>query len=815
MSGSAGLRDEALSPGPTTFTLERIKRQLENDTFLVDPNLLEEGIPPPFKVEDFGYSREGRVHRFYTDLEQNERRERFCRGLYEQVLDRESHCSRLDDLSSQIVLCNFQIESKDDISDQAYHLLTRLPARPLQLPDVPAAVSRDYLVHDSYEEGNSTATATLWHDLQVTSYISANVIRTALLSVIYPQSAYLMLRNFLDTVANLISTASTLSLSADSELARQSWFVLRVFLWASWQRCTMIYFFSFVGESLRSGFDDHDGQSLVLRGMHISPGLSIHEMSRTYTSMHKPQYMCGWAFELLRNNPICIGFDFRRFFFRYSAAFGDRPGRCLRADRASCKGDDPGKCQRFKGMRIENQSLHDEICQGDCGRLTWDEESYRSICGARAVALEISDSRRKMIYREASADTLAISHVWSHGQGGRPEAGYGFNYCLHRRYISIARSLGCGSYWMDTPCIPEDHKLRREAIENINHVFEQSKATLVCDKDLMDIDASNLSMEVCELIIATMIVCDWNLRAWTFLEAFRGRESIYILCKRNVIVPLIEIFEIVHRQGSIDIALLVLSTPHLLASRTKKHYKSIRDPPFVSGFLTVETAGSLLSHREASRPGDDIVIWSLLLNDTVYKDAKAFWKSRQDQVLHTSFLVSSAPRLKERGLCWAPSSPTAQLAQMRSNGPQTRLLAFGGEDSEAGLMKKEGFRAHWLMYDFVGPCVGAKRLSSFLDIDIEPDDNSCRANLREIRHRFLRGYLWGALLRPLSHRADKPTPDRGDISRAMVIVCATNRRFRCPAETDDRIFWKWRGVYEWDMAEPLPTFVKVQDILLV
>lgn len=107
MSGSAGLRDEALSPGPTTFTLERIKRQLENDTSPVDPNLPEEGIPQPFEVEDSGSSREGRVYRFYTDLEQNERRERFCRGLYEQVLDRESHCSRLDDLSSQIVLCNF------------------------------------------------------------------------------------------------------------------------------------------------------------------------------------------------------------------------------------------------------------------------------------------------------------------------------------------------------------------------------------------------------------------------------------------------------------------------------------------------------------------------------------------------------------------------------------------------------------------------------------------------------------------------------------------------------------------------------------
>ena len=130
--------------------------------------------------------------------------------------------------------------------------------------------------------------------------------------------------------------------------------------------------------------------------MEISPGFSIQEMSRKQAELYKPQYMCGWAFELLRNNPVCIGLDFRRFFFRYSIAFGDRPGRCLRDQPTSCKGDEPGKCQRFRGMRIENQSLHND-CQGDCERLTWDEKSYRSISGARAVALEISDSRKELI----------------------------------------------------------------------------------------------------------------------------------------------------------------------------------------------------------------------------------------------------------------------------------------------------------------------------------------------------------------------------------------------------------------------------------
>lgn len=47
---------------------------------------------------------------------------------------------------------------------------------------------------------------------------------------------------------------------------------------------------------------------------------------------------------------------------------------------------------------------------------------------------------------------------------------------------------------MDTPCIPAHHVLRNEAISNINGVLEQNKATLVCDRDLMEIDVGTLSM---------------------------------------------------------------------------------------------------------------------------------------------------------------------------------------------------------------------------------------------------------------------------------------------------------------------------------
>lgn len=398
MFRSTELNDESLLPAPNTFTLERIQSQLRHDLWTADPHSPEAGVPGPFVSEGFDYSREGERHHFWTDLEQNKRRERFCRDLYEQTMEPTSHCSRLDNCLAQLVSCNFRVEGMNDISDHAYHLLTRLPARPLQLPDVPAAIRPDYLVHDYAGNGHSTATATLWDNLQVTSCVSASVIRAALLSEVEPYAADQMLRRFLDMVADLIGTASKLSSSADSEPAKQSWFVIRAFLWTCWQRCNMIYLFIIVRRYPDSGFEDHSRCSLLLRGMEIAPGLSIQKMVKEYADLYKRPYMCGWAFELLRNNPICIGFDFRRFFFRYSTALGDRPGRCLRDHRASCKVDDPGKCQRFRGICIENQSLYDDVCQGDCKRLTWDEESYRSVSGARAVTFEISDSRKELIY---------------------------------------------------------------------------------------------------------------------------------------------------------------------------------------------------------------------------------------------------------------------------------------------------------------------------------------------------------------------------------------------------------------------------------
>jgi hypothetical protein len=273
--------------------------------------------------------------------------------------------------------------------------------------------------------------------------------------------------------------------------------------------------------------------------------------------------------------------------------------------------------------------------------------------------------------------------VWSHGQGGRPEAvlaeGYhgGFNICLHNRYAAIAKRLGFSSYWMDTPCIPEDHELRGESIAHINTVFTESKITLVCDRDLMEIDIKPLLdnpdgiseslIRLRESIIATILVCDWNVRSWALLESMRGRKNIHFLCRNNEVVQLKKILEMVCQYGSIDLAILFLSSQHMLPAvkhEIEAQYFPARDTleEVTQGFIPIQEATCLLGNRHASREDDDIVIWSLLTGAKPYYNARELWCDRintSSQSINTGFLLSSVPRLcGVKGLSWAPRQPT-------------------------------------------------------------------------------------------------------------------------------------------------------------
>jgi hypothetical protein len=572
-----------------------------------------------------------------------------------------------------------------------------------------------------------------------------------------------------------------------------------------------------------------------LRPTFPAPKLSTQDMSDQLSAVGKARYMCTWAFELLRSEPLCVGMDFRLFHQRYSELFGGRSGRCSSSSVGSCDGKHPDHCQRYKGMKIKDQSAHDSTCiYQQCSRLTWNEASYRTVKGARAVSLSTRSSSGHLSYCEASASTLAISHVWSHGQGGRPEEG--MNLCLHKRYCRLANILGCTSYWMDTPCIPQDHRLRKEAISQINGVFKSSCVTLVCDRDLMDVDTANMATRLRESILVTILVCDWNARAWTFLEAMKGRRSIHILCKNDSLVSLRELIWDVYDNGRLDLAILCLLTPHLLPWLVDKfdipRSKFDREV-LLAGDMPIENAGTLLSYRPASRPGDDIVIWSLIFDgEKAFYSAKDFWRSRVGSAIATGFLLSSAKRLNTEGLSWAPETPYAAPKPKKGQPNEAFYRAFDGMATESGRIEVPGLFATWLVFDFYATRVNIKKEIAKARIRRSGTQARTWIELDKIRRRLLHGYRFGALLqaRALSGVSYRPGQDAasypGKVGGTLVAVCGSNDRnatvwerqpdsipgnpfviksdFKLPPY--DSYKWTWAGVYEWPKDVFLPTF---------
>lgn len=616
----------------------------------------------------------------------------------------------------------------------------------------------------------------------------------------------------------LLKLASQLTYASSTDSWNLSWMIAKAFLWTSWQRALMLYYWERLDRQLESGYDFDNNRSLAIRGLASAPELfAKHDLQQLEYGKKTP-YMCRWAYELLRNDRACVAMDLRRFHECYNNLFGDRPARCMDGQK-QCDGSSSKGCQRFTGAMTVNQSAHDWKCQNHCKKLYWDRQSFLSVVGPKAVCIESTDEN-ELRYRAASDRTLAISHVWSHGQGGRSDydqkghnreavpTATGFNTCLHHRYADLAGYLGCDSYWMDTPCIPEEEPLRSECINNINWIFTNSKVTLICDQDLMKVDISALTMEIRETILAVLLVSDWNVRAWTLLEAMRGRNNIHLLCKRNQVICFKELLRTVHQEGRIDISILFLTCQHLIPQIPPDDYEifsggegfaSEEDRLTQMGFVSVGEGGILLSHRHASRSGDEILIWSLLVNRKATKNVVQLWKSQLGTKIHTGFLLSSTPRIKGyKGLSWAPCSPALQSPSNSDLTGERTYLPYDGGETAMGVMTVEGLQGTWLVHKF-STSVENESTNQLIN------DASITAKITEIAARYLENYPWGALLRPgpVNGPRTVPVQYRGNARGPLMAVCGSNDR-RC---------WEWSGVFEWDTDAALPEF-KIEDILL-
>ncbi|KAK8090373.1 Ankyrin repeat-containing protein [Apiospora hydei] len=540
------------------------------------------------------------------------------------------------------------------------------------------------------------------------------VIRIALfVAVSEPGRLYTVscLRELLNILSELMSTGiddmDYLFHDADTNF--------RIFILGIWFPILKLHLWYIVAHHVAGGYDAEWNRFLVLR-----ENSELHRRSILYTktNMRIPRYMCNWAFRLLLHNRASIALDFRQLFFRFRTFHDGKEARCAGNDPwNSCSGLHPLSCGRFqdKSLVLPEQSVHTEVCNRRwCHRIKWDIGSYDALSGcARAVRIDTADKANTSVtYMGGSGLTMAISHVWSHGHGGRPSTG--MNRCLHGRFSDIARRGGCDSYWIDTLSIPEDHTRRKEAIHHINNTFFQAKMVLVVDRDIMSMDIADgheengtvipytpdtIPIPLLESILATFLVCDWNVRAWTMLEAVKGCRNLHLLCRHGHTLSLQACLRRLVDEGSIDMATMLLVAQHLLPASRGTQQPPSRD---------LDAAGIALVYRHATRKGDELVIWSLLTNTPPHATAVGFWRSMKGRKIHTGFLVSSIKRLRGiPGFSWAPETPYMRWPERTDPSDwehslktmwQPRIAPSDGSGSRLAEITERGLRGEWLVY---------------------------------------------------------------------------------------------------------------------
>lgn len=839
-------------PAFPNLSRDQVASILDQNTW-TPPNDNKPGLqlqPGEIYIRPFNLEREASNFYWLNSQETKERIEQWCRIAlvflnpeHNKNNTLHTHVERLDNMLSPLIVCNFWVHqhkwSRDEIIDMACALLARLPAYPPELPfEYQASKKTKSPWPEEYFVSSSSATndGYDWSKLRVLSRPTTNVVLLALYLVMQETLPVGSLAEYLETITTLLDTITELfqkrqQQSPKSLADARALFVLQAFTWATWYQTTLLQLWRDAKIQMKSRASGLERQRQPM----VVPKREVVEKLRV-------NYMCKWAFELLRSDLSSVTQDFRRLFEVYNVHFGDREPRCnltAAADSSGkvrvCDGKAPGNCQRFESDGVQIQSAHDVQCPGldACTLITWDEESYKSTKGARAVSLEDTDDKY-IRYCPVTTETLAVSHVWSHGQGGRPETG--FNLCLHRRYTKLARSLGCNSYWMDSPCIPTEMELRYEAMGHINHNFINSKVTLLVDRDLMEIDIDPPSLEAKEAIVATLVVCDWNVRAWTLLEGMRGCWNLHILGKNNHIISLIDVLNDILAYSNLSLVSPCLALQHYIPQGAPRPIKG-EVPP-----VGLEQATCLMNHRHATKDRDVTMIWSLVCGSKLVKASVDFWKSQVGQSLTTGFLLSSSPRLEgEHGFSWAPSRPnllppTADthwfFNNITSKGEKKKVWpAYDGEGSSRGFITEKGFKAEWLVCRICRyrPLLPA-RLGGLTFLDQEKLDGiqvhyfvyneggldrMDRKSIYKLGSLvspvFKKGFQYVALLFPVMTGKDsegglRPYQYQGEgVKGPLMVIAGSN----------DLEEWEWQFVHEWDTSVLLPQFIRRRDILLV
>ncbi|EXJ94463.1 hypothetical protein A1O1_02859 [Capronia coronata CBS 617.96] len=452
---------------------------------------------------------------------------------------------------------------------------------------------------------------------------------------------------------------TSLDIVTEQRAKDQETTIVSAFLWTSWSRILLLRLRAVAGMQLQ-GFDYNFRGLSSIRFLDVVPEIAECRKRIQHKELQATPYLCAWAYRNLTNDRACISTDLRRFHQLYHACFGARQAVC-NPGSTQCDGWSSVACGRFEHTPVTNQSCHEPGCPGDCRRLFWIRESFVSISGPKAVDIMATDATGLPYY---------------------------------------------------TAAIPSENDLRWDCIANITRIFSVSDTTLVCDRDIMTIDISDHTVDICEKLLAALLVCDWNMRAWTLLEAMRGRNALYLLCRDDMVISVRDALQTVYTSGRIDMVIPFMMRSYLLPPNDLTDMELFEgggsvateeDLQIAKGFISIGEAAVLLSHRHATRDDDDLLIWNLLAGDMETSDPADMWRRRIGKKISTEALVSSCPRLRGvPGFHWAPSRPTmprrTHTSVLSSNGKE--FPPFEGVDARDGYVTVDGLRAKWLTFEF-------------------------------------------------------------------------------------------------------------------
>lgn len=410
---------------------------------------------------------------------------------------------------------------------------------------------------------------------------------------------------------------------------------------------------------------------------------------------------------------------------------------------------------------------------------------------------------------------------------------------------------------------PDAKELRSKAILNINPVFYSSGCVLACDRVLMNVDATPpLSTATCERIVAGVLLSDWNIRAWTMLEALKGRSHVSVLCRNNRVVSFGAALQQVADHGRVGLAAFALLLQHMMPWQDEGAILLPVMRAVAPNDIPLEVVGSWLSHRPASRPSDYLTIWSLCLSQERLRarSARVFWD--QQTTVCTGFLLSDSVRMrsppllraaglsrifrlarrndddddsetagsKVRGRTWAPATPFAlpeNSGGSESGGstqPPTNAFhrPLASEATAMASVRSDGLWGPWHVSEHRVGGLAASLRAAAAAVTRRPHDLAPETarQLDDVRRRLRVHAHHIALLAPVSEtvytRFDRPdvTPSASRTG-TLVAVCQSDkvasRRKMPPQERLDLCDpWEWMGVYEWPREVPLPAFAKRQ-----